>query len=233
MMGEYFDDDIGLYYLRSRWYAPDIGRFYTMDTYEGNPEDPLTLHKYAYAQNNPVNKVDPTGHQADVASLSFEIGALGFLGDVFPNLRAPTVFGRQVPGTLTIASTTGVHSKYNPYLDFTVSAVSSDIQLKDVNNVPIPKADIDEKLMFVSEDPGLSILFANSIKTNKARTNYNGKIFDDYAAVASGHWQSGLYAHYKQTISISGNNVVPKMGINNDISLSPDDVITSYPIAIK
>src|SRR5580692_11060030 len=40
----------------------DTGRFLTMDTFEGNNEDPLSLHKYLYAENNPVNMMDPLGH---------------------------------------------------------------------------------------------------------------------------------------------------------------------------
>ena len=35
-----------------------------MDPYAGNILNPATLHKYVYAGNNPVNRIDPTG-QAD------------------------------------------------------------------------------------------------------------------------------------------------------------------------
>jgi hypothetical protein len=50
-----------MYYLRARYYRPELGRFWTMDTHEGNPSDPLSLHKYLYAANNPVNLIDPSG----------------------------------------------------------------------------------------------------------------------------------------------------------------------------
>jgi len=33
-----------------------------MDTYEGDNEDPSSLHKYLYCQANPVNMTDPSGH---------------------------------------------------------------------------------------------------------------------------------------------------------------------------
>ena len=60
--GEHWDSDLGLYYFRARWYDPNLGRFMSMDTFEGNQKEPLSLHKYAYTHNNPVNMVDPSGH---------------------------------------------------------------------------------------------------------------------------------------------------------------------------
>lgn len=60
--GEQFDSDLGLYYLRARYYKPDTGKFWTADTFNGNNADPLSLHKYLYTADNPVNSIDPRGH---------------------------------------------------------------------------------------------------------------------------------------------------------------------------
>jgi hypothetical protein len=57
-----------MYYLRARYYRPDTGRFWTMDTYEGSSEDPLSLHKYLYCQNNAVNIDDLSGFAASSTS---------------------------------------------------------------------------------------------------------------------------------------------------------------------
>lgn len=46
---------------QARYLNPNTGRFQTMDSYEGNNQDTLSLHKYLYAQGNPVNRVDPSG----------------------------------------------------------------------------------------------------------------------------------------------------------------------------
>ena len=59
--GEQWDSEVGLYYNRARYLDPNLGRFWTMDTFEGNPSDPLSLHKYLYADGNPVNRIDPSG----------------------------------------------------------------------------------------------------------------------------------------------------------------------------
>lgn len=60
--GEQLDPFMGTYYLRARYYDQATGRFMTMDTYMGNQYDPISLHKYLYANANPVNFVDPTGN---------------------------------------------------------------------------------------------------------------------------------------------------------------------------
>jgi RHS repeat-associated protein len=53
--GEQYDPQLKLYYNRARYLNPDTGRFWTMDTFAGNNEDPLSLHKYLYAQCDPVD----------------------------------------------------------------------------------------------------------------------------------------------------------------------------------
>src|SRR5271157_2964120 len=59
--GEEFDSDLGLYYLRARYYNPLTGRFMSRDPYDGYIGIPVTLHKYLYAGSDPVNHVDPRG----------------------------------------------------------------------------------------------------------------------------------------------------------------------------
>ena len=59
--GEQFDEGLGDYYLRARYYDTETGRFARRDTYEGRLLDPLTLHKYFYTNNNPINAIDPSG----------------------------------------------------------------------------------------------------------------------------------------------------------------------------
>ncbi|MEO0826904.1 MAG: RHS repeat-associated core domain-containing protein, partial [Cyanobacteria bacterium J06642_9] len=59
--GEQRDNFVGLDYLRARYYDPDLGRFISRDPFSGFLDRPISLHKYQYADNNPVNNTDPSG----------------------------------------------------------------------------------------------------------------------------------------------------------------------------
>ncbi len=60
--GEQLDSTTGLYYLRARYMNPTTGTFISMDTYQGSIFEPVTLHKYLYANANPVMNTDPSGY---------------------------------------------------------------------------------------------------------------------------------------------------------------------------
>ncbi|MDQ7085903.1 MAG: RHS repeat-associated core domain-containing protein [Sulfurovum sp.] len=60
--GEQLDEETQNYYLRSRYFSPLRGGFTQQDSYMGNSQDPITLHKYLYANGNPVMNIDPSGY---------------------------------------------------------------------------------------------------------------------------------------------------------------------------
>jgi RHS repeat-associated protein len=59
--GEQWDSDVGLLYLRARWYDPATGRFTTRDPFPGFVGLPQTQNPYVYVNNNPINLTDPSG----------------------------------------------------------------------------------------------------------------------------------------------------------------------------
>lgn len=59
--GEQHDAGLQMEYLRARYYDQSTGRFNRLDPFAGNSEDPQSLHKYAYAHCDPINRIDPSG----------------------------------------------------------------------------------------------------------------------------------------------------------------------------
>ena len=60
--GYYYDTETGLYFLKTRYYDPEVGRFITIDDISYiDPETINGLNLYAYCGNNPVMRVDETG----------------------------------------------------------------------------------------------------------------------------------------------------------------------------
>ena len=55
--GEQWDADLGMQYLRARYYLPSQGIFNRLDPFFGNQDDPQSLHKYAYTHADPVNGI--------------------------------------------------------------------------------------------------------------------------------------------------------------------------------
>lgn len=63
--GQQNDASTGLYYYGARYYDPEIGRFITEDTYEGDLANPLSQNPYIYVLANPLRFNDPTGHRSE------------------------------------------------------------------------------------------------------------------------------------------------------------------------
>ncbi len=73
--GEQYDPALGLYYNRARYLNTTTGRFWSMDAQQGSDRDPLSLHKYLYAEADPIDHLDPSGNQIDDIAASFAISA--------------------------------------------------------------------------------------------------------------------------------------------------------------
>ena len=60
----YVDLEMGfyMYYLNSRYYMADWGRFISADSYVQTGQGVLSNNMFAYCMNNPVNYVDPYGN---------------------------------------------------------------------------------------------------------------------------------------------------------------------------
>ena len=59
--GYYYDTETGLYYLNSRYYNPEFGRFISADGLIDN-RGATSQNLFAYCYNNPINYSDADGH---------------------------------------------------------------------------------------------------------------------------------------------------------------------------
>ena len=207
--GEQFDSNLGNYYLRARYYDPSAGRFTQMDTWMGYNQDPVTLHKYAYGNLDPVNHTDPSGN--------FSIGSLMATVNVMANLvtmaqTAYSVFqvasgesemsAREV-GTEIIFSMLGggtgkvlrlmskrsrdnLREKFDTTGCSLNSFVSGTLVLTDAGYVPIEDIEIGEKVLSFNEDTGeLSYQEITHLIRNEAEYNFVAISLDNGETILS------------------------------------------------
>ena len=60
--GYYYDTETELYYLQSRYYNAEVGRFLNSDSISDSGAGVLGFNTFIYCANNPVNASDPSGH---------------------------------------------------------------------------------------------------------------------------------------------------------------------------
>ncbi len=75
--GYIYDEETKLYYLISRYYDPEIGRFISQDSVEYiEPSSISGLNLYVYCCNDPINMYDPSGNFAISIGLLLAIGGI-------------------------------------------------------------------------------------------------------------------------------------------------------------
>ncbi len=81
----YYDSDIEMYYLQSRYYDPEVCRFINSDdvNYIGLAGTVGSYNAFAYCENNPVNNSDPSGCIAANIVGAVILGIIGAVGGYF------------------------------------------------------------------------------------------------------------------------------------------------------
>ena len=67
--GYVYDEEYGLYYLQSRYYNPEVGRFLNTDNYPATGQGLLGNNMFSYCLNNPVVLQDSMGQSALLTTL--------------------------------------------------------------------------------------------------------------------------------------------------------------------
>ena len=84
--GYVFDQDTGLYYLQSRYYNPEWGRFINADVFVSTGQGILGNNMFAYCGNNPVSRADDGGEWWNVVAGAVIGAAVNFIGAVITEL---------------------------------------------------------------------------------------------------------------------------------------------------
>ena len=74
-----YDTELEMYYLNSRYYDPEIGRFINADAYASTGQGIIGNNMFAYSLNNPVIMSDPSGNLpffAITAAIGAVVGAV-------------------------------------------------------------------------------------------------------------------------------------------------------------
>ena len=79
-LGHQTDDSTGLVYMRARYYDPNTGRFVSQDPALNGQ------NWFCYCGNDPVNKVDPAGHQPRYTDYGFWVIGIGLAVGAFEAL---------------------------------------------------------------------------------------------------------------------------------------------------
>ena len=82
--GYFYDTETGLYYVSSRYYDPEAGRFINADDtdYIGADGSVLSYNLFAYCMNDPVNRFDVDGNWSLPNWAKIAIGAVALAGAV-------------------------------------------------------------------------------------------------------------------------------------------------------
>jgi RHS repeat-associated protein len=90
--GEWHDIPNGLVNLRARWYSTARGRFNSVDPFAGVPEQPYSLHQYAYGLSDPVLMTDPAGTCATESGYRACRGEPSFGALIFNTLNEANIY---------------------------------------------------------------------------------------------------------------------------------------------
>ena len=140
--GYYYDEETGMYYLKSRYYNPEICRFISADDMELTRVSPMALsdkNLYAYCDNNPIMRRDTSGELWGFILAGAAIGAaVGAVTQIADNAISGRDLGdgvllSAVGGAITGAvGATGLGALGQAYVSGAVSAATDVItQVKD------------------------------------------------------------------------------------------------------
>mgnify|MGYP000758568976 CR=1 FL=1 len=156
--GYYYDHETGFYYVSSRYYDPEIGRFINADGYVSTGQGILGTNMFAYCENNTVSRVDPTGHfWSEIWEFAktavTEIGkAIGVLSPAYAGCGGAAVADGPLPfGDIVAAAGAAL---------LTVGAIGYGIyQATQAPAISVPKVEEKSEAIVIPKEPDSPVIF--------------------------------------------------------------------------
>ena len=105
---------MNLYYLKTRYYDPEICRFITIDDISYLAPDTINgLNLYAYCLNNPVTYFDETGRFAEGLLFQFVVSALCYVG-----FSIAAIWDKEIAADMQLLVPSSVPKTGNKFIDF-------------------------------------------------------------------------------------------------------------------
>ena len=197
--GYRYDTETGLYYLQSRYYDPEMGRFINQDELTSTGQGLLEHNMYAYCNNNPVNSLDVNGEIA-ITSVGAAILIFGAATAVISSLPKAIGSGKTLVGKIENA----IDRKYNSKI-YTVYTLREGDKTGPVRYVGRTKNPKTRKSFHETTKPGLTFNKERELLTySEARGLEQELIIKNHTLNAA--WK---YANKINGISLRNPNLIP------------------------
>ena len=88
---EAYDAATGMLNLRARQYEPALGRFSQKDIVRGQAISPMSINRYIYCINNPINLTDPSGKAPNFSAIAMGGITAGAVASAIAGVTAPNL----------------------------------------------------------------------------------------------------------------------------------------------